>query len=140
MESKVKIKIETIQTIDAAGNEDIIDFISEATMEKFDDHFVINYDESDMTEVKGSKTRLKIEKNKMLMIKIGSFSSRMEFEKQKNFKNLYTTPYGTFNLNYTTEIFENNLNENGKGKVYVEYKVDFGNTGDSYNKLSIEIL
>lgn len=140
MESKVKIKIETIQTIDSAGNEDVIDFISEATMEKLDDHFVINYDESDLTEVKGSKTRLKIEKDKMLMTKIGSFSSRMEFEKGNNFNNLYATPYGTFNLNYSTVKFENSLDENGKGKVYVEYKIDLGNTGDNYNKLKIEIM
>ncbi|WP_326911214.1 DUF1934 domain-containing protein [Sedimentibacter sp. MB31-C6] len=136
----VKIKIVTIQTIDDAGNEDTIELVTEAKIDKTDECFIIDYDESDITETKESKTRLKIYKDKMLMTKIGTFSSKMEFEKGKNFQNIYSTPYGTFDLNFSTLCYEYNLNNKGKGSVYVEYKMVFGKSSKNYNKLKIDIL
>ncbi|MDW5299425.1 MAG: DUF1934 domain-containing protein [Sedimentibacter sp.] len=136
----VKVKITTVQTVDEARNEDIIEFVTEATLEKIDTCFIINYDESDITESKGSRTRLKIYKDKMVMTKIGTYSSKMEFEEKISNKNLYTTPYGTFDLDFTTIIYDNSLDEFGKGQVYIEYKIIFGNTGDNYNKLKIDIF
>lgn len=136
---KVKVKITTVQTVDSAGNEDNIEMITEATLEKQDDCFIVNYDESDLTETKGSRTRLKIYKNKMLMTKIGVFSSKMEFEIGKSYNDIYTTPYGAFDLDFVTINYLNALDENGKGSVNVEYKIIFGKSGESFNKLKIDI-
>lgn len=135
----IKIKILTIQTVDKAGNEEEIEIMTEATLKKFDDYFEINYDESKITDIEGSKTRLKVYKNKLNMIKIGGFSSKMEFEVGKNYKNIYTTPYGSFDIYFQTEVFEFNLDENGRGTVYIEYKIVFAETEENYNKMKIEI-
>lgn len=91
MES-VKIRINTVQTIDEAGNEDVIELLTEAKLEKLKDCFIINYDESEITEQKGSRTRLKVYKDKMLMTKVGIYSSKMEFQQGKKYTNLYSTP------------------------------------------------
>lgn len=139
MLDKVKLKITTIQTVDDAGNEDNIEMITEATIENLGDSFIVNYDESGLTETEGSKTRLKIYKNKMLLTKIGTFSSKMEFEIGKSYNDIYATPYGTFDLDFLTVDYLNSLNDCGKGSVYVEYKIIFGKTGESYNKLKIDI-
>jgi len=136
---KVKVKITTVQTVDSAGNEDNIEMITEATLEKIDDYFIVNYDESDLTETKGSRTRLKIYKNKMLMTKIGVFSSKMEFEIGKSYNDIYTTPYGAFDLDFVTVNYLNSLDECGRGSIYVEYKIVFGKSGESFNKLKIDI-
>ncbi|HHZ02175.1 MAG TPA: DUF1934 domain-containing protein [Tissierellia bacterium] len=136
----VKVKINTTQTIDDAGNEDVIELVTEATLEKSEDCFVINYDESTITEQERSRTRLKIYKNKMLMTKVGVFSSKMEFEEGLSYSNLYSTPYGTFDLDFTTVLYRNNLDERGRGNVYIEYKVMFSNSEESYNKLNIDII
>ncbi len=136
----LKLRISTIQTIDEAGNEDLIEILTEATLEKFDDCFIINYDESEITEQKGSRTRLKIYKDNMLMTKVGLYSSKMEFQKGKKYSNLYSTPYGSFDLDYETVVFEYNLDEKGRGNVYVEYKITFADTDESYNKLNIDIF
>ncbi len=136
---KIKIKITTIQTIDEAGNEDVIELVTEAYMEHDHDCFIINYDESDIAEIKGTKTRLKIYKNKLIMTKIGSISSRMEFEENKSYNNLYSTPYGTFDLDFSTISYDNSLNEFGKGSVDIEYKIIFGGTDENRNKIKIDI-
>jgi len=113
--------------------------ITEAMLDKVDDYFIINYDESDLTETQGSKTRLRIYENKMYLTKIGSFSSKMEFEEGNSYSDVYATPYGSFDLDFITVIYKNNLNDSGRGSVYVEYKIVFGKTGENYNKLKIEI-
>ena len=136
----VKVRINTIQTIDEAGNEDVIEILTEATLEKFDDNFIINYDESEITEQKGSRTRLKIYKDKMLMIKVGTYSSKMEFQQDIKYSNLYSTPYGSFDLDFITVVYKYNLDENGKGNVYVEYKIAIAEMDESYNKLNIDII
>jgi uncharacterized beta-barrel protein YwiB (DUF1934 family) len=136
----VKLKITTAQTVDEAGNEDIIELVTEAILENDGTCFTVNYDESDITENKGSRTRLKIYKDKMIMTKIGLYSSKMEFKQDTRNSNLYATPYGTFDLDFTTAIYKNSLDENGKGQVYVEYKITFGGAEESYNKLKIDIF
>ncbi len=135
----IKVKITTIQTVDDAGNEDIIELVTEADMEIADDCIIIHYDESDITESEGTRTRLKIYKNKMIMTKVGELSSRMEFEENKSYSNLYSTPYGTFDLVFDTIVYKNALDTEGGGYVYVEYKVTFGGAEESYNKLNIDI-
>ena len=136
----VKIKINTIQTVDEAGNEDNIEIITEATLEKIDDCFIINYDESEIMEQKGSRTRLKIYKDKMLMTKVGAYSSKMEFKQNINYNNLYQTPYGNFDLDFITVIYKYNLDKAGRGNVYIEYKITFADMDESYNKLNIDIF
>lgn len=136
----VKVKINTIQTIDEVGNEDIIELITEAKLEKSKDCFIINYDESKITEHKRSRTRLKIYKDKMLMTKVGIYSSKMEFQQGKKYINLYSTPYGNFDLEYATILYNNNLNEKGRGNVYTEYMITFADSDESYNKLNIDIM
>lgn len=136
----IKVKITTIQTIDEAGNEDVMELVTEAIMEAAEDCIIINYDESSITETENTKTRLKIFKNKMMLTKVGNLSSKMDFEKNKSYSNLYSTPYGAFDLNFKTLVFENNLNEEGRGHVYIEYKVIFNNSEENYNKLRIDIF
>lgn len=136
----IKLKIITVQTVDEAGNEDVIEILTEATLKNADDCFIIDYDESEITGQKGCRTRLKIYKDKMLMTKVGNISSKMEFQQGMKHSNLYSTPYGSFNLDFITEVYNYNLNENGKGSVYVEYNIRFADSNESYNKLSIDII
>lgn len=136
----IKLKIITVQTVDEAGNEDVIEILTEATLKNADDCFIIDYDESEITGQKGCRTRLKIYKDKMLMTKVGNISSKMEFQQGMKHSNLYSTPYGSFNLDFITEVYNYNLNENGNGSVYVEYNIRFADSNESYNKLSIDII
>lgn len=136
---KIKVKITTSQTIDEAGNEDVMELVTEATRSFEEDSIIINYDESEITENEGTKTRLKIYKNKLIMTKVGFLSSKMEFEKGKKYNNIYSTPYGNFDINFDTRVYDNQLNEHGKGSVFIEYSIIFGNADESYNKLKIDI-
>lgn len=136
----IKLKITTTQTIDKAGNEDVIELVTEAVRETQGDFIIITYDESDISENRLSKTKMKIYKDKMIMTKVGEISSRMEFEENKNYKNVYSTPYGNFDLEFKTFQFNNTLDELGKGSIYIEYKIIFAGSDESLNKIIIDIF
>jgi uncharacterized beta-barrel protein YwiB (DUF1934 family) len=118
------------------------------TMELYDNEILIdvqtlNIDSASFTQIKeqkGSRTRLKVYKDKMLMTKVGIYSSKMEFQQGKKYTNLYSTPYGSFDLVYNTVLYENKLNEKGRGNIYTEYVITFADSDESYNKLSIDII
>ncbi len=134
-----KVKITTTQIIDEVGNEDKIELLTEATKEYNGEAFIIDYDESEITQNEGSKTRLKIYKHKLIMIKMGSFSTKMEFEENKSYTNMYVTPYGSFDISFNTLLYNYSLDEYGKGSVYIEYKIIFGEAEESLNKIIIDI-
>ena len=136
----IKLKITTTQTVDEAGNEEVIELMIEAGLEHDGQCVIINYDESELTEIEGTKTRLKIFKDKLIVTKIGGISSRMEFEENKSYSNLYSTPYGTFDMEFNTSCYTYDLDEVGKGSVYVEYTIILGGTEESKNKIKIDIL
>jgi len=137
--NKTKVKITTIQILDEAGNEDKIELLTEATKEFNGDCFIIDYDESEITQSEGNKTRLKIYKDKLIMIKMGTLSTKMEFEENKNSTNMYTTPYGSFDISFKTIIYDYSLNELGNGSVYIEYKIIFDGAEEALNKIMIDI-
>lgn len=136
----VKVRIKTIQTIDSAGNEDTIELTTEATLEKRKHALVIDYNESELTESEGSRIRLKIYSDKMLMTKIGTYSSKMKFQEGLTYNNIYATPYGSFDLDFNTIYFKNSLNNAGRGNIYIEYRIVFGKSGESFNKIKIDIF
>lgn len=137
--NKAKVRITTKQILDEAGNEDKIELVTEATKEFNGECFIIDYDESKITESEGNKTRLRIYKDKLIMIKMGNLSTKMEFEKNKSFENMYSTPYGSFDISYNTIVYDYSLDEHGNGYVYIEYKIIFGGTEESLNKIKIDI-
>lgn len=137
---KIKLKITTKQTIDEAGNEDVIELVTEAVKDIQDDLIIIKYDESDITENRLSKTKIRIYKNKLIMTKVGDISSRMEFEENTIYKNIYSTPYGNFDLEFKTLSYNNTLDEYGRGSIYIEYKIIFGDSDESLNKIIIDIF
>lgn len=137
---KIKLKITTKQTIDEAGNEDVIELVTEAVKDIQDDLIIIKYDESDITENRLSNTKIRIYKNKLIMTKVGDISSRMEFEENTIYKNIYSTPYGNFDLEFKTLSYNNTLDEYGRGSIYIEYKIIFGGSDESLNKIIIDIF
>lgn len=136
---KTKVKITTTQIIDEVGNEDKIELLTEANMHYNGEAFIIDYDESEITQSEGNKTRLKIYKDKLIMIKMGSISTKMEFERNKSSVNMYATPYGSFDVSFKTNVYNYSLNEYGKGSVYIEYKIIFGGSEETLNKITIDI-
>lgn len=103
-----------------------------------DDGFKAVYQETEISGMEGTVTRLLINDNSVSLEREGTTTSKMYFEKDKSDVSLYDTPYGTLELKIKTNELEIELNENG-GNVFIDYKMIIGDQSVQNTKLKINI-
>lgn len=133
----IKIKVIGSQS-DNDDIDDKIELLTEATFEKKDDSYIIIYDESELTGMEGTKTKLNIEKERLTMTKYGANSSCMLFEVGKKYSTPYLTSVGQIDIDIITRKYNMCMDDNGKGKIEIEYKIIFASNQGMVNRLYIE--
>lgn len=136
--NKYRIKVVGKQYDDENLRPEIIELITEGTVKKTEDTYIIDYTDSTNKELEDNKTRLRATDTTLIMTKIGPSSSRMEFEIDKKYSSVYATPYGNFNIEIQTISYENNLNDDCLGTINLKYRINLGGNS-STNELAISI-
>lgn len=96
------------------------------------------YMESELTGMKGTKTRVCVEPDEVLITRSGTVNMQMVFaEGRKHYFN-YETPYGSMTMGLATQSIKNELSRDG-GRLEVRYLMDLDSTMTTRNKVEIEI-
>ena len=94
MKREVVLSIRGTQTYD--GQEpDVIELVTEGTMEFRDGGWDVSYEESDLTGLAGVTTTFRVEPNRVILERTGNLRSRMVFEKNVPHDSLYQMAFGT---------------------------------------------
>ena len=135
----VKMKVIGIQkTADSKGEK--IELITEGVFYKTNGKFCYEYEDTEITDEGGGKTKLILEDDSLVMEKSGSLSaSNMTFQKGKKHKSAYLTPYGQLNIEVLTTKFKSDIEEDGKGNIDLEYTLKLSGGEKTINNLHIEI-
>ena len=96
------------------------------------------YEESEISGMDGTTTTLNIQDNMMILERVGSTTTNMEFKEGAMAVSLYNTPYGVLNLNVDTEKLNININENG-GEIYSKYILGLEGQEGIVTELNIKI-
>lgn len=124
-------------TSEIHGREDEkIEVVTPGKFYKKDDSYYAVYDETQISGMEGTTTTLKISKDKISLIRMGTTSTKMNFK--NNFKDviLYNTPYGMLELEVETKKLDIDVNEKG-GHVHIKYNL--GPVGDVLQNTILEI-
>ena len=116
-----------------------IELITEATIKKENDLFIIDYTESSENNEDNITTRLRVTDKKLIMTKLSMVSSTLEFEVNKKYNSIYSTAYGDFAMVISTLEYEYNLSTEGTGDIYLKYVVNLANSEPYTNVLRINI-
>ncbi|QAT38961.1 DUF1934 domain-containing protein [Clostridium sp. JN-9] len=119
MKKKAIITVSSRQ-INEENNDEDVEVVTPGNFYKKEDSYYAVYEETEISGMKGTTTTLKIEDNKLSLIRIGSTSSKMEFDEKKENVSMYTTPYGTLQLKIKTSDLDVDVNDYG-GDVTVNY-------------------
>jgi uncharacterized beta-barrel protein YwiB (DUF1934 family) len=137
---KVWVNIET-STVENDEKE-VLQLGSESEHYKEDngtDVFV--YEETEISGMEGTQTTLRVEKEKVSVVRLGGVNSFMEFETGKRVDSIYQTPYGAMNMGVLTKNIEVNYNEeNFPVNIKVDYQVELEGISNSDNSLNIDII
>lgn len=138
MDEKYIISIKGLQSYDNEDENTDISLTTEAGFEKQDGVYFIDYEESEITGLEGTKTSIEIGSNYVSLLRNGAVNTQMLFMKDRKTSSYYNTPYGDLMIGIYTDNLDIDVDGNG-GKVNVDYYLDINNSKTSKNNFEIEI-
>ena len=88
--------------------------------------YTISYEESELTGLEGTTTRLHIDGSRVTLLREGSINSQMVFEEGRRHLSMYETPYGALSVGVSTKRMHSTLCEAG-GDLEIDYAIEIDN-------------
>lgn len=140
---EVMVKITGYQTLAETGDQDMMEFITEAKMYKRGDAIYLLYEESEVSGIPGCRTRLKLKGDMVHLKRFGegpSIGNEIRFEQGKRYTGYYDTPFGPLEMEVLTNALENTLSDEGEGQLNIDYHISLKGLMESRNKLNIILM
>ena len=126
MRKEVALSIQGRQTYEDQPPE-IIELVTDGTMEFRDGGWDISYEESELTGLAGVTTTFRVEPDKVTLTRKGALNSQMIFQKDVVHESLYQMPFGALMLSVrATSVFFDILPEGGV--IDLSYNIEIENT------------
>ena len=117
---------------------EVIELLTEGTMEPYKDGWKLVYEESDLTGLAGVTTTFFIEPNVMTLQRTGPLNSRMEFREGIPHESLYQMEFGALMLTVCANKVRYDITENG-GTIDLLYSIEIENTAAGQIEYHLDI-
>ncbi len=118
------------------GEDRSIELVTQGRLFKKNDAYYIEYEESELSGMQGTKTQISIKDGTVMMERFGKYPSQLLFEKGKMYINSYETPYGSIQIEVYPTRVHHELDDNG-GKLDLEYQLGIDGRFVSSNELQL---
>ena len=126
MKIPVMLSIEGRQSY--AGQEpEVIELVTEGTLEKTPGGWTISYEESDLTGMAGVTTTFLVEEGKMTLVRTGRLNSRMVFQEGITHESLYEMEFGALMLSVCAKKINATITDDG-GTLDLSYAIEIEQT------------
>ena len=88
--------------------------------------YTVSYQETELTGLEGTVTRLHIRDGQVTLLREGSINSQMVFEEGRRHLSMYETPYGALSVGVNTRRMRSTLSEAG-GDLEIDYAIEIDN-------------
>ena len=88
--------------------------------------FTVSYQESELTGLEGTTTKLHIHGGKVTLLREGNINSQMVFEEGRRHLSMYETPYGSLSVGINTRRMRSTVGETG-GDLEIDYAIEIDN-------------
>ena len=88
--------------------------------------YTVSYQETELTGLEGTVTRLHIKDGQVTLLREGSINSQMVFEEGRRHLSMYETPYGALSIGVNTRRMRSTLSEAG-GDLEIDYAIEIDN-------------
>ena len=137
MKREVVLNLRGQQTYE--GQEpDVIELVTEGTMEFVDGGWNISYEESDLTGLAGVTTTFRVEPARVILERTGNLRSRMVFEKDVPHDSLYQMSFGTMMITVCAQYLFFDIVPDG-GVVDLLYSIEIENNAAGTVDYHLEI-
>ena len=120
---------------------DVMELVTEGTMEFADGGWNISYQESELTGLQGVTTTFRVEPDVVTLTRTGALRSTMEFRVGQAHDSLYQMDFGTLMLTVTTRhLFFDILPEGGCIDMLYDLEIEKAETGHIEYHLDIRTI
>ncbi len=119
-------------------DEDAIEVQTPGSFFKERNLYYAQYDETEISGMEGTTTTIEINPEKLLLIREGTTTAKMEFQKNNKYTTLYNTPYGSLELVILTKELKINISDDG-GDILVNYDMSISGQMPQKTELKINI-
>lgn len=88
--------------------------------------FTVSYQESELTGLEGTTTKVHIGGGRVTLLREGSINSQMVFEEGMRHLSMYETPYGELSVGVNTRRMRSTVGEAG-GELEIDYAIEIDN-------------
>ncbi len=123
---------------DEEGQEQVIKMTCEGRLYERGDKTVLVYREGEASGMENTLTTVSIfkDKDEVLLNRVGEHQMKMHFEAGNHHQTRMSTPFGSFDLNFTTQQLK--LERGGeKGRIEIHYALDFNHQKPLRNEIEI---
>lgn len=138
MEENVIISIKGSQLYEGQ-DPDVTELVTAGTLRREQEGYTIAYQETELTGLEGTTTKLRIEGPRVTLLRQGSVNSQMIFEVGRKHLSMYETPYGALAVGIETRRLKNTVDEAG-GDLETDYAIEIDNllAGKSLFQLNVK--
>lgn len=138
MRKDVIIHIDGKPKYDGVDGEEI-ELTTSGRLYRKNGNYFIMYKESELTGMEGSTTTLKIENERITMMRNGTYPSHMVFEKGKKHVGVFNTETGAMTVSISARDIYNKIDDDG-GELTIDYaiEVDYMLTGENLFHIDVE--
>lgn len=115
-----KKAIITIVSKQQGLEDDAIEVVTPGEFYEEDGFYYAVYDETELSGMKGTRTKLRISEEDFLLTRTGTTTGDMKFIKGNKDKTIYSTPYGALEVTINTKDLKVNMNHKG-GEAVINY-------------------
>ena len=122
MKQEVVLSLTGKQTYE--GQEpDVIELVTDGTMEFRDGGWDISYEESDLTGLAGVTTTFRVEPGKVILTRTGNLKSQMVFQEGIPHDSLYQMPFGAMLITVCAKFLYFDIVPDG-GMIDLQYSIE----------------
>ena len=117
---------------------DVIELVTEGTLEHEKNVWVITYEESDLTGLAGVTTAFRIGPRGVVLKRTGRLQSQMIFREGVRHESLYQMEFGALMIAVQAQKIQSDLNEQG-GTVDITYSIEIENAASGTVEYHLDV-
>lgn len=119
-------------------DDETVDFTTEAVYCTEKGFYAVEYEESELTGMSGTHTRIEFRPGGVSIIRTGTNASHLIFEAGKRHITMYETEAGAMEVAVYSDHVDGNFGENG-GEASFDYSLEVNGTETSYNEFEMKV-
>lgn len=137
MQKEVIISIKGMQKFETS-DKDTIELVTCGSLSRGKNVYTLSYQESELTGLEGTQTVIRVEPERVTMMRTGQVNTQMIFQEGQRHLAMYNTPFGALSVGVHTRYLYAQIDDSG-GDIEIDYSIEIDHAMTGRNVFQINV-